>query len=60
MTNSPEWYELVAKAFTRRDRALAGIKRWQEALAEAEMEIADLTATTAELVQVNGPEQVQE
>lgn len=60
MTNSPQWYEVMAKTLARRDRALAAIERWQGILKEAEAEIADLTATTAELVQVNGPEQVQE
>lgn len=59
MTNSPEWYDAVAKAISKRDRALKGIERWQKALEEAQTEIAGLAAQ-GEAVQAQEPDPVQE
>lgn len=40
---SAEWFEALASAMKARDKALNGIARWQEALADTEAIIRDLT-----------------
>jgi hypothetical protein len=44
MSNDPVWFEKMAAAIKQRDRALTGIARWQESLAAAEAEMAQLAA----------------
>jgi hypothetical protein len=46
MSNST-WYEQMAAAMSRRDRAIAGIERWTTARDLAEQEIQKLAAEQA-------------
>lgn len=44
---APEWYEAMAKATKRRERALAMVARWQKAAVAAEAEVQQIINSAA-------------
>lgn len=46
MTNEQAWFDSMAEAIRDRDKALAGIGRWEEKLTEAESRMAQLAANS--------------
>lgn len=46
MTNEQDWFDSMAEAIRDRDKALAGIGRWEEKLTEAESRMAQLAANS--------------